>query len=114
MMNESELFDEIIVGAVGMRFNAGPRFVFSTRMELQLVPEPSNSHDPYAIKVHVGDRHVAYLSKVHSKQVSDMITGGGVIHSVRYVPDLSNELFAALVIRGESPALAYMKRTYLK
>ena len=113
-MDESNLFDEIYVGAVGMRFNAGPSFQFSKTMKLKLVPDTHNPHDEHAIKVMVGERHVAYISKTHSKQISEILKKGGVIHSVQYVPELSKELFAVLIVRGESPALAYMKRTYLK
>ena len=115
MTSTPELIEHIPVVAVGMRFNAGPQFGFRESHVIGLVPEPQNQYDPYAVKVillNQENRHVAYIGKRHSKQVSDILKNG-VVHKVTYDKNTSAELAATLVLHCESPALAYMKRTYL-
>ena len=115
MNPQTELLEKIPVVAVGMRFNAGPQFYFKDNHVIGLVPEPHNQYDPHAVKVvllNQENRHVAYIGKRHSKHVSEIIANG-VVHSVAYEKDTSTELAATLILTCESPALAYMKRTYL-
>jgi hypothetical protein len=106
------LVDKVLVVAVGMRFNAGPGFYFHQNQTIALEMEPTNAHDANAVKVLLKNqegRHVAYIGKRHSEQVTRILKDG-VIHRVDYVPETSTELAATLQLTCESPALAYLKR----
>lgn len=115
---QDDLIEEIVVTAVAMRYHAGPQFSFLQNQKLGLVPEPTNEYDKNAVKVlvlchvphdHQNDHwHVAYISRQHSKHVSDILRDGKV-HSVRFEPSTSTELAATLILSCESPALIRAK-----
>lgn len=106
-----DLYEEFVVVAVGMRHVAGPMFSFHPNHDLALEMEPENPHDAHAVKVIVrnqDNRHVAYIGKRHSKQVSDIISRG-CVHRVKYEPTTSNQLTATIVVEGKSRQLCQLE-----
>jgi len=44
--------------------------------DFTLVREPSNPHDPHAVKVECCDMYIGYIPQIMSKEVADMMDNG--------------------------------------
>lgn len=77
------------------------------------VPEPTNSHDPNAIKVirtDHEDRHLGYVAKEFAPEVLDILEHGELL-SVNHAPNHSNSYRQVLHIDFISPALQKERNT---
>jgi HIRAN domain len=62
-----------IYSIVGMKFHNAEKFLGSQRAGeyLRLIREPDNPHDPFAIKVLVGERTVGYVKATEAKLLAN-------------------------------------------
>lgn len=51
--------------------------------EFALQPEPTNQYDPNAVKILHGDRHVGYVPRDLSEEVSQLVAAGRVERVVK-------------------------------
>jgi HIRAN domain-containing protein len=67
-------YQEALWAAAGAEDTGRPVGVETTA---ELVPEPENPHDPRAVKVLIGGRHVGYLSRRHARRYRRQIRAAG-------------------------------------
>ena len=79
--------------AVGMRFRGN--HVFTPEDNVTLQREDENPHDPNAVKILVGGRHVAYVSRDDCPQVRAAISRGR--SEARFVENYPQSACLALV-----------------
>lgn len=60
---------------VGMRF-LDNKHVFKTSDDLWLQPDDNNPYDPSAVRVMIGDKHVAYVTRTDCPKIRRMISRG--------------------------------------
>jgi hypothetical protein len=68
---------QTIYSIVGMKYHNAETFVARLRNGeyLQLRREPDNPHDPFAIAVYVGERHVGYLKATEGRMLAREMDG---------------------------------------
>lgn len=59
--------------AVGFRFRNYTPECLRTDDFIRLRPEPTNKYDPNAIKIMVGDEHVAYVARDYCEMVQEVL-----------------------------------------
>jgi hypothetical protein len=66
---------KIMVNAVGFGYRGKTPDVLNNKIssQLKLIPEPTNSHDPHAVKIMCEGDHVAYIQKEKSKQICTLL-----------------------------------------
>ncbi|QCQ67804.1 HIRAN domain-containing protein [European chub iridovirus] len=60
---------------VGMRF-LDKKHVFKTSDDIWLQPDNNNPHDPSAVRVMIGNKHVAYVTRTDCPKIRHMILRG--------------------------------------
>ncbi|MGP0224107.1 hypothetical protein [Paenarthrobacter sp. NCHU4564] len=70
-----ERFDNHFVRGASYHQDVLGRFVDGQELEVELVPEPGNPHDPWAVAFHVKRRRIGYMASDHADGMHEYIAG---------------------------------------
>ena len=70
----------------GVKFRMGAADILAALddgSEVILEPEPTNQYDPHAVRVMSGNRHVGFVPRDLSQEVSGLIAAGQITRAVK-------------------------------